>query len=214
MPAETQIPLAADPNCKAMLAFFGERIGTPLLDEELFKPYIGEWQESSAGKLVTPWKPGAEDEGGFALTGTVFEVLAAMHANRQSGYERVSGKPPLEIWFYGDHSIIDADPMKANWGRCRLRAHVDAIPDLDQRLAAQRDYASQIKQLNNFRHFLNENGLFFGDASIATSPQDALNKFFDFLSKRFHPQHRQQRRLSLQRAFALRRSRRKGLFRA
>ena len=67
-PVEAQIPLASDPNCKAVLCLFGERIGKPLTAWEKYEGFFGKWQNSRKGRLVMPWEPGAEKSGGFALT--------------------------------------------------------------------------------------------------------------------------------------------------
>src|SRR5689334_10915027 len=120
LPAQQQIPLPSDSNCKGVLCFFAERIGTPMHDAGIYRAYIGDAEKfgSESGHLVLDWEPGAEEHGGFPLTGTVFEVLVALAANDASGRPR-HGSPPFHIWFLGDETILTEPYDQANWGNNR-----------------------------------------------------------------------------------------------
>lgn len=61
------------------------------------------------------------ERGGFALSGTVFEYLAAIEANARSYASDRVGRPPIMLLFVGDDSLHhETDPRNANWGGQRL----------------------------------------------------------------------------------------------
>src|SRR5689334_17085911 len=79
-PIQEQIPLPSDPLCRAVVCVFGERIGTPLDRGFPLEP-IGDQGKSGVTNgphLVHPWEPDRAEDGGFPLTGTVFEYLATV----------------------------------------------------------------------------------------------------------------------------------------
>jgi len=156
-PAQMQIPLPSSPYCRGLICLFGERIGTPL-PADFPTMEIGEEgrpTESGGPRLVHPWRPGAEGDGGFPLTGSVFEYFVAIHANKRRGNPE-AGAPPICLIFVGDKKIREpGDPLNAQWGRLRLRHEAEA--DFNKRGEYSgfyqwvgQEYAPQLKQLKNF----------------------------------------------------------------
>lgn len=176
LPAQQQIPLPSDPLCRAVICLLGERIGTPLSSDFDTAP-LGPLEEIAAGgfRLVHPWEPAAAERGGFALSGTVFECLVALRANRDSAVAAVDdrgegGDRPLLLLLVGDESIAEeTDPLLGNWGMRRLKRRVDA--HLEQKegrraLSAQNNwfngnYVPQLVQLSNFARYLQARRGFF-----------------------------------------------------
>lgn len=174
IPAQQQIPPPWDPLCRAVICFFGERIGTPLLQSvppEKLEERLGKYVTPGASgspRLVHPWRSKealkiAED-GGFALTGTVFECLAALHANERARADRAtsgrSGRPPIRILFLGQEEILnEGKVLSAGWGHKRLRNYVQAKKDKDDDFDGflswvQEDYRLQLLQLRNFHRYI------------------------------------------------------------
>ena len=61
IPAQAQIPLPSDPNCRALICMLGERIGTPLPDDFDLTGLDEYASDNATGgyRLVHPWVPGA-----------------------------------------------------------------------------------------------------------------------------------------------------------
>jgi hypothetical protein len=100
-PLTTQIPLPSSRYCVALVCVFSERIGSPVSRAQDFPlEVLGDWGRGEAPEphLVYPWRRGAEFEGGFALTGTVFEYFVAMAANERRGLPK-NGAPPVRLIF-------------------------------------------------------------------------------------------------------------------
>lgn len=163
--AQGQIPLPSDPLCRAVVCLLGEKIGTPLSHEFDVSPLgpLEQYADRTTGvRLVHPWEPGAEEEGGFALTGTIFEYLVARRSMQQQD------RPPVLLLLVGDETIRDeTDEMAANWGHGRYRNFVEQI-NRDRHGVAHkrktrewedRHYYPQIRQLINFRRYV-ESGSF------------------------------------------------------
>ncbi|MEM1181803.1 MAG: ankyrin repeat domain-containing protein [Acidobacteriota bacterium] len=83
---QKNLPRPADPHCRGVVAFIGERIGLPLEDsfELRLIPGIEKWVNPDHGyRLLHPWPEDLEERldklraGYYPLTGTVFEVLDA-----------------------------------------------------------------------------------------------------------------------------------------
>ena len=173
VPPQGQIPLPSDPQCRAVICMLGERIGTPLSADFDTRP-LGPIQalRGDGVGMVHPWEPGAEDAGGFALTGTVFEYLAALHANRERGLDEGGaerGHPPVLLLVVGDGTVReDLDPLDANWGGHRLLEAAE--PRFREshgtrwRTAArdweQTHYLPQVTQLRNLLRYLEGRGIF------------------------------------------------------
>jgi ankyrin repeat protein len=164
LPAQAQIPLPAGPRCKAVISIFGERIGTPLPDDFPLDAIGGEgFRDRNQGpRLIHPWRPGAEQEGGFPLSGSVFEALAAVAANGEvedaQALER--GNPPVLLLFVGDRTILDAeDPEDGNWGGGRLLERVGREKKRAEMRRWQTEvYVPQLRQLRNFLRYLEARG--------------------------------------------------------
>jgi ankyrin repeat protein len=166
-PAQEQIPLPSDPDCRAVICILGERLGTELPADFPCEPVAPFLNEATHGpRVVHPMTAGAAESGGFALTGTVFECLAALASNkaasRLSDVER--GSPPALIIFVGDSTLLDEpDPFFANWGGLRLLAEGRArhrTPGA-QRAWEDREYRPQIAQLRNLLAFFQQQGVNF-----------------------------------------------------
>jgi ankyrin repeat protein len=165
LPAQAQIPLPVGPFCRAVVCLLGEKIGTPLPEEfplDALAP-LNPLEPGRAYRLVHPWKPQEADFGGFALTGTTFEYLAAVAANFQGRADPVSVQTHAFLGFVGDESIRDPQvpPVQANWG-CRLfrREARERFRENDEALA---DWIAgnlnELKQLRNFIRFIESLGL-------------------------------------------------------
>ena len=180
LPAAHQIPLPSDPLCRAVLCFFSERIGTPMRDSESYRSHLGNAEHNgcNAGHLVLNWKDGAEEEGGFPLTGTVFEVLVTLASNEKAGYPK-EGSPPFQIWFIGDEAILHDDPENANWGNGRLYNEITA----KRKKRLSDEYFSQVRQLHNFINYLKHRNIPLIEHSIVHTPDEAIEKSRLFLMK-------------------------------
>jgi ankyrin repeat protein len=161
-PAQQQIPRPDDPHCRAVICLLGEKIGTPLKENFPLHPLDGlkVCDDSLEYRLVHPWKPGAADTGGFALTGTTFEFLTALAANEQRQANPGASLPPIKIFLrvVGDESILDPNlsPGQANWGMRKLRnLGKDRYANDDDKYAVWfAEARDQLKQLNNFVRFI------------------------------------------------------------
>lgn len=187
IPAQAQIPLPSDPNCRALLCMLGERIGTPL-PEDFDLTALGEYASDTANsgyRLVHPWVPGAERTGGFSLTGTTFEFLAALNSNKTvvSAADLERGKPPVKLLFIGDASIRgDDDPRNASWGWHKLYEKSFTNPDFKpaQRTEwEEKRYLVDLHQLRNFLRFIEKRGIV---CDIAESIDEARTTIRGFLS--------------------------------
>lgn len=186
-----QIPLAKGAYCKALICLFAERIGTPLANAEQYVGFLGGFEKLRTNKgehLVLDWKPGDENDGGFALTGTVFELLTVLSENKyleEKGMKTI----PLRIIFIGDESILEEYPEDANWGNRKLFNQKEAEYKKEKRRGRDFDewkrnvYYPQVQQLKNLIGFLMEKGNVQIDTedSIFIDSEDALRKCEKFL---------------------------------
>jgi hypothetical protein len=204
VPPQGQIPLPSDPQCRAVICMLGERIGTPLTTDFDTRP-LGPIQalRGDGVGLVHPWEPGAEDAGGFALTGTVFEYLAALQANRERGHDEGGaerGQPPVLLLVVGDETVReDLDPLDANWGGHRLfeaaerrfRDSHGARWRTASREWEQTQYVPQVTQLRNFVRYLEGRGIF---PRIAADEEQARAELRAFLIRELDLRVREQAR--------------------
>jgi cytohesin len=184
LPAQQQIPLPSSPNCRGVLCFFSERIGTPMKNTELYREHIGDAEKfnSERGRLVLDWQPGAEEDGGFPLTGTVFEVLAALAHNDASGrHER--GDPPLHIWFIGDDTILTERADEANWGNKRYLNRVFHTFKGKRQSEFLDGHFRQLRQLRNFIEYLKGRNVPIGPESIVGDLEEVIQQCRAFLMK-------------------------------
>ncbi len=159
-PAQEQIPLPSDPLCRAVICLLGEKIGTPLSRDFDVSPLgpLEQYQDNAAGvRLVHPWEEGADEQGGFALTGTLFEFLAARRSMQQQK------RPPVLLLLVGDETIQEeTDWMVTNWGGGRYRQHVEETHQLRHGARHKRitrewedqHHFPQLRQLINLRRYL------------------------------------------------------------
>ena len=195
-PLPTQIPLPSSRYCLALICIFGERIGTPISQAKDFPiEVIGDWGRGHAPEshLVYPWRERAEFEGGFALTGTVFEYFVAMAANERQGLPR-KGAPPILLMCVGDAGKLEPSSYPAVGGgglylaggaAARPKNHGKARP---RRLAeggarskrALNEYNSQIRQLQNFLQYVRSRGR---DCLFINSEKEALRETRAFLER-------------------------------
>ncbi|GAA4415457.1 ankyrin repeat domain-containing protein [Quisquiliibacterium transsilvanicum] len=204
VPPQGQIPLPSDSQCRAVICMLGERIGTPLAADFDTRPLgpIQSLRGDGVG-LVHPWEPGAEDAGGFALTGTVFEYLAALHANRERGHDEGGaerGQPPVLLLVVGDETVReDLDPLDANWGGHRLfeaaerrfRDSHGARWRTASREWEQTQYVPQVTQLRNFVRYLEGRGIF---PRIVADEEQARAELRAFLMRELDLRVREQAR--------------------
>ncbi len=181
---QQKIPSPSDPNCKAIICIFGERIGVPL-PEEPFLEVLGDspaLDGQARYRLVHPWQRSEENsalgpERSFPLTGTVFEYLAAA----------VSEQKPLLLLFVGDESILDEkkDVLNRNWGLGELRK--EKQKELGENLGtflewAQEELRPQLTWLNHFlRHLIEDRGWVIDASNIVGSEDEAVAKIREFL---------------------------------
>jgi ankyrin repeat protein len=174
LPAQVQIPSPRDPLCVGVIAFLGEWIGRDLPRDHDKSPLMRLDAEDDRlpYRLVHPWRDGAEETGGFPLTGSTFEILTAIAAIRDP---QVTDKPRLLLRFVGPTAVADeSDPRQANWGNRRLRETVvndfkkvvgnisSDAPDeqyqyaLTQRRTKLAKIDSHLRKLQNFYRYLSE----------------------------------------------------------
>ena len=188
IPAQGQIPLPADPNCKAVICAFGARIGTPL-PAEFPIGELGSYATriSTRGhRILSPWRAGAETEGCFPLTGSVFEYLAALAV----GEKENATAPPVLLMFVGDDSIAaDMDLLDANWGGQRLAEEARSRFRPSELRAWERDhYLPQVAQLRNFYRFVADCGIV---PKIVANEDQAKEKIRTFLRTNLNVRLRQ-----------------------
>lgn len=187
-PAQAQIPLPSDTNCLAVICAFGARLGTPLPEDfptEAVSSFIS--RSSSRGcRLAVPWRPGAEAEGCFALTGTVFEFLATVAARDVEG----AHAPPVLLLFVGDSSIAsDCDLLDANWGGGRLILEAQSkFRPSEQRAWEREQYLPQVAQLRNFLHYVYDLGIV---PKIVADEDEARQQIRNFLRTQLNVRLRQ-----------------------
>ncbi|NJL27641.1 MAG: hypothetical protein HC897_06935 [Thermoanaerobaculia bacterium] len=160
LPAQKQIPSPDDPLCRGVIACFGEWIGRPLTDDSYLKILepLEPQRENRAYCLVHPWRDEAAADGGFPLTGSTYEVLAAIAARRRASEGGFLRTPPLFLRFVGPKEVID-EPIvgRAAWGNRRLRQWVqdEFRHDEDEELRRRALIKKQLEQLRNFALYLN-----------------------------------------------------------
>lgn len=186
LPAQIQIPLPVGEKCRAVLCLIGEKIGTPLPEDFPLGVIenLNARDETREFRLVHPWQPAAEEQGGFPLSGTTFEYLSTLAANRsaRAGESRESPLIPLFLRFVGDASILDPQiPWnKASWGGRRLRnAARDRFGDDDDALASWiLDNRKELRKIYNFMRFVQSLGIV---VQLVESGDDARRQIRDFL---------------------------------
>lgn len=155
--AQEQIPSPRDRLCRGVVAIFGEWIGRDL-PRDHDKTALSELNAEDDGhpyRLVHPWRDGAEETGGFPLTGSTYEVLSTLAARR------APGAPDLLLLFVGSEGMDqDRDVSEEDWGRQRLRQRLTQQCLAEKRprkeLNARLDKLDlQIRMLRNFFRYLN-----------------------------------------------------------
>ncbi len=155
LPAQVQIPLTSDKNCRGLICLLGERIGTAIPRAAFTEDVIAYAQSKQQGKyyLEPDWRPGVEDDGAFSLTGTVFELLSALKLSEER-FAETGERFPIFVGVIGDSTVIDRnkEPWDKNFGFRRHLAQIGAMPGSP----AANIYASQTTQLSNFVNFISE----------------------------------------------------------
>lgn len=191
--ATEQIPLPSDPFCKAVIFLFGERIGTPLVNAQAYRQYLGEDEilqpQGSKYHLELNWESGLEMSGGFPLTGTVFEMLVTLAANEEAKKNK-RAQIPFKLFFIGDETLLsviraetDTKPEDANWGNRELFEKGRKGLKIGDFANWEKDYISQIRQLRNFIRYLIQRNVHIDEYSIVPSRREANEKCKDFLIK-------------------------------
>jgi hypothetical protein len=104
VPAQGQIPRPDDPLCRMVICLFGEKIGSPLPEDFPLDALDGlDLGRAGMGPFLFRGAPTTPlPTGGFRLTGSVFECLAALAAHRRRD---AATRPPVLILFVGDESL-------------------------------------------------------------------------------------------------------------
>jgi ankyrin repeat protein len=182
IPAQGQLPRPSDPNCRAVICMFGERIGTPLPADFPIASLgpLDPGPDQDAPHVSHPFDPASIERGGFALSGTVFEYLAAVEANARSYASDRGGRPPVMLLFVGDDSLHhETDPRNANWGGQRLFEQARTrIPKRGDRSRWETgDYNLQIAQLRNFFDYVRRRGIVPLIVENEGEARDAIRRF-------------------------------------
>jgi ankyrin repeat protein len=185
VPAQEQIYLTSDPLCRALVCILGETLGTPLGDIPLDP--LGDMRSVNGFGPVHPWRGGAEADGGFPVTGTVFEYLTAL---RRKERDRIL------LLVAADDSVLTAtDPLRANWGHRRLLATGQRTLSLpDQCHWLPNIYTPRLVQLSNFITYLKGRGYSVDVGNLVADASEARLKVRSFLERalnyrRRSPQH-------------------------
>ncbi|MEL6416071.1 MAG: ankyrin repeat domain-containing protein, partial [Pseudomonadota bacterium] len=108
-------------------------------------------------RLVHPWEEGAEETGGFPLTGSTFEVLCALSGQKRLEAQGSERRLPAFICFASPKEVLDAENDEdAPWGSHRLwDATYEAFKGEKRRLRREQDALSlQRQKLANFARYL------------------------------------------------------------
>ncbi|MFG6158070.1 ankyrin repeat domain-containing protein [Halomonas sp. 1390] len=181
LPAQQQIPSPQDPLCAGTVAVFGEWIGRTLPANWDTSPFdlLSAQDEEKRFRLVHPWEEGAEETGGFPLTGSTFEVLTALAASETNG----RSAPPLLILFIGPPSITDEpNAAAADWGNRALRDQITydyrtKRAEMNRRLDV---IDTHLRMLQNFNRYLDEvRGLVSKIVDTEEAAEQHMRRFFD-----------------------------------
>ena len=163
-PIQEQIYRPDDPLCQGLVAFFGEKIGQPLAADfptDMLRDLLAAF-DGAAFRPVHPWTEDAADSGGFPLTGSTFEVLCAIAANRRRQTAENQPKLPIFLAFASPPDVLDTeDAENGDWGNRRLRDLVSEKFKKDRKTRQHHEnvIADQLSQLRNFVLFLKDLGL-------------------------------------------------------
>ncbi len=154
-PYQTALPRMDDPNLRAVVCLFGERVGTPLPGDfslplevkEDLPPYVR-------------FPHYADDGDAVPLTGTLFEMLWAHALSRRSG-----GRCLVFTAFRADRAQArdtNLTPAKRRWGLQRLYTRL-AVADPFLEDPSGQEYQRQITYLTRFfdRYFASHPSQFF-----------------------------------------------------
>jgi hypothetical protein len=159
LPAQGQIPLPSDPNCRAVICAFGERIGTPLPADfplEAIGCHASTRSRRGYGAAL-PYDDADPPPNSFAITGTVFEYLAALSATQGDA----DHAPPVLLLFIGDNSIRDdTDLLDADFGGRRLyEAAQRRFKPSELRRWEAASYLPQVAQIRHFCRYVQDQGV-------------------------------------------------------
>lgn len=160
VPAQEQIPRPDDPHCRAVVAIFGEWIGRPLAANfpvDMLDALDPQWQKQPY-RLQFPWEPGAEERGAFPLTGSTFEVLCAIAANRAEQGDPTRDERAMQVYVVGPQDVHkNTDVNDAGWGFGHLDETIgQQEKNLQRRMERYAELIAQRKQLRNFICYINE----------------------------------------------------------
>ncbi|MEQ5768100.1 ankyrin repeat domain-containing protein [Halomonas sp. H33-56] len=168
VPAQQQIPHPSDPLCRGVICLFGEKVGSPLAshhpidDLRVLDPMKPDDGGDIPG-LVIPWDNAWADRGGFALTGSTFELLATLAYRERQRQEASAGSRPLPLLLclVGPRDLLDTtEPLKAAWGNYRHFHECQDKCGTDSACITRRleDRTQQLKQLINLVAFVQRRG--------------------------------------------------------
>lgn len=179
-PAQSQLPLPSDPQCRAVICAFGERIGMPLPNTVPIWPISAQLRQAG-NRIRRDWRKDYIADGSFALTGTIFELFSALERNAASPSALEKGNPPILILFYGDETILrtDLDAMDANWGGGELfRKKQSELARSQWSEWEKSEYRPQVEQLRNLISYLESMSI---SPCIVRNDSEARAKIREFL---------------------------------
>lgn len=157
-----------DKLSEGLVAFFGEKIGKELhsnSDKGMFSDLpdliSGVKKNGKRYRLVHPWVEGAEDEGGFPLTGSTFEVLCAISGQARLDAQGSERRLPSFLCFASPQKVLEFDDAEdAPWGNDRLwdETYEELKKQKKKLRQAQNDLSLQRQMLANFAQYLNLTG--------------------------------------------------------
>ncbi|MGB8190806.1 MAG: hypothetical protein WCF67_02750, partial [Chitinophagaceae bacterium] len=158
-PIQAQIALPDYPFCRAVVLVIGERIGSPLDRSYPFEQEIDEKVKASkdGDHLVIEWEK-STDNTDFPLTGTVFEYLSAIKANKQRLAEDRTPIPVL-VLVCNKESLLDS--LENYFSHDDYPLTQKAKEKLQSEDAYQQwkesEYIPQVSQLRNFLNYIRRN---------------------------------------------------------
>lgn len=172
----------SDPRCVGVICLLGERIGFPLMDFDTSTvPNWQVWSDTTRRyRVVYPWPPNKEEqlklvkEGGFPLSGTVFEVLDALGSGRN-----------VHIAYFADRPVTFDNPDVRlngwNWQK-KIFPQFDRAEQASQWLA--NEYTVQTRSVTNFVNALNERSHY---VPVHQTTQEALAEIRLFVETKIAP---------------------------
>ncbi|WP_424967169.1 ankyrin repeat domain-containing protein [Dinoroseobacter sp. S375] len=157
-----------DKLSEGLVAFFGEKIGKDLhsnsdkgMLSDLPDLISGIKRNGKRYRLVHPWIDGAEEDGGFPLTGSTFEVLCAIAGQARLDAQGSERRLPSFLCFASPKEVLEFDDAEdAPWGNDQLwdDTYAQLRKQKKKLRQAQDELSLQRQMLANFAQYLNLSG--------------------------------------------------------